>query len=205
MQIVGFSGKIGTGKSTAAKALVSKFPEGMAKRVAYGDLLKEEVSNGFKIPLDWCYNQNIKENVKLCMPEFLVHAGYCEPQTVRTLRQVLQWWGTEYRRAQDPAYWIKAMADRLAQMELDGVRCAVIDDVRFVDEAEYILHRGGQVYRILPFPGWLAGPYAAHTSETALDLFEDFTARFYPQFGGLEFVADTVYRNLARGPHEQDS
>ena len=42
---IGISGKIGVGKTTVAKMLLKKFPS--YKKIAFGDFLKQEVSQKF--------------------------------------------------------------------------------------------------------------------------------------------------------------
>jgi hypothetical protein len=84
--------------------------------------------------------------------------------------KLLQYWGTEYRRAQDPEYWIKKMfASIPANLDV-----AMITDVRFPNEFAAIKERGGYNIRVnrknangAPF---IANDRPAdHPSETALD------------------------------------
>jgi hypothetical protein len=59
---------------------------------------------------------------------------------------LLQWWGTEYRRKQDPHYWVKKLLNSvLKDSKLDIV---LITDVRFLNEAAGIRHAGGYMVRI---------------------------------------------------------
>lgn len=194
MQVVGLSGKIGTGKTQVANLLVSSFPVGYALRVAFGDLLKQEVAEVFGFDKRLCYDQRAKN-------EFIVPTlGFpaC-PATSMVLRELLQWYGTEYRRKQDPRYWVKAMDTRIAEIRVLGVAVLVVDDVRFPDEAELILKQPGAVYRLQPYLGWKPGSHANHSSETALDNFTRFTAWLHPEYGQLDSVAFRIRSALSLG------
>ena len=161
MRVVGISGKMGTGKTTLAKFMLSEFPE--FTRVAFADILKKEVSEQYGIPLIWCYDQKSKENL----------IG-----TVK-LREILQFHGS-VRRGIDPDYWIKAFDKEYSRVAIKGI---IIDDVRFPNEAEYVKASGGYLIRLDPYEEYTA--YNDHESETALDEWDGFNTRWRPPFGGL--------------------
>jgi hypothetical protein len=194
MRVVGFSGKIGTGKSKAAEILVLSYLPGVAIRVAFGDLLKAEVADAFGFPRGMCYDQRAKHS--FMVPTFQFPGA---PKPKMALRELLQWYGTEYRRKQDPGYWVRAMELEIARLRGLGYGLVVIDDVRFEDEAEMVLAHGGFLYRLQPYLGWKPGPYAGHSSETALDEFHGFTAWLHPGFGALADVVDRVRADVALG------
>jgi hypothetical protein len=84
--------------------------------------------------------------------------------------KLLQWWGTEYRRRQDPDYWVNKLTEAIPG-KLDMV---LITDVRFPNEAECIKNRGGYNVKIQRL-GPDGSPYVApdrpadHPSEIALN------------------------------------
>jgi hypothetical protein len=82
-------------------------------------------------------------------------------------RALLQWWGSEYRRAQDPDYWVRKLEDTLIS-ERAGVDVAVITDMRFPNEFELVQYLGGIPVR-LDRPGYPDDD--THQSETALNNF----------------------------------
>jgi hypothetical protein len=82
----------------------------------------------------------------------LVH--YLKPPVIRAL---LQEYGTEVRRADDPDYWVKAWA-----ASLDSSEAVCVADVRFPNEAAYVRAREGIVLRVMR-PG--VGPLSDHASE----------------------------------------
>lgn len=58
--------------------------------------------------------------------------------------KLLQWWGTEYRRSQNPNYWVDKLRSQL--LGLSGV--SIVTDVRFYNEAELIRELGGFNIRV---------------------------------------------------------
>ena len=84
--------------------------------------------------------------------------------------KLLQWWGTEYRRAQDPEYWTKQWKAAV-NPKADIVFST---DMRFINEAQAVKELGGytiQVNRLnvdgTPFVDTSRDPN--HPSETQLD------------------------------------
>jgi Deoxynucleotide monophosphate kinase len=88
-------------------------------------------------------------------------------RSVVTVRRILQWWGTEYRRAQDPDYWTRAWERKVAGYDLARVN-VLVDDVRFLNELNVIRNLGGHLVRI-DRSGYAAG--GNHASEISLDGF----------------------------------
>lgn len=168
--IIGISGKMGCGKSTLARHL--------SKRTGYpvfsfAGKLKEEVSEIYNIPMKFL-------NEKKDMIVFA--AGFEKPMTIREL---LQEHGSE-RRAQDANHWIKLLAEELPPD-------AIIDDLRYRNEAAFIRSRGGVLIRLEPYEGWNSND--GHHSETDLDDFPDFDLIYRPAYGTLtETAEDIVYR-----------
>ena len=75
-------------------------------------------------------------------------------------RTLLQWWGTEYRRSIDDAYWVRQLAQ---QIELEKPQIALISDMRFPNEMAFV-RQYGETVRVDR-----AGlPPSTHASETAL-------------------------------------
>lgn len=69
--------------------------------------------------------------------------------TPRSPRQILEWWGTEYRRAQDPFYWVDQTLHRITNYISKGCsRPIVIADIYKLGEAALIKAAGGTIWRI---------------------------------------------------------
>lgn len=165
MRLIGISGKIGTGKTTLAKALLRQNAEnGVWAKRAFADALKEEAAARFDFPLTWAYEA--KGNVVSIGANAYPHKA---PKARMSVREILQWWGTDVKRAEDPNYWDNRLYHWIMDRWLPG-RTFVVDDVRFPSEARLIRDMGGLLVRLEPFPGWSCDPeIAAHLSETALD------------------------------------
>ena len=178
MNLIGFGYKLGVGKTTCANFLKGftklSFASGVKEETAeflhhmgvpfrhenlYGSQKDKDETFFVGIPR-WCH----LTPVKLFTPakEFISHS---KPGFISlTYRQILQLWGTEYRRRQDPDYWVKRLG---AQM--DGLERVVIDDVRFPNEVEMIQRLGGKVIRI-DRPGTVE---STHASENELNDFDE--------------------------------
>lgn len=186
--ILGFAGKAASGKTTAAKYLQDLLPERI-EILPMARVLREEVE-------EFVRKAGAEDNVKLIYGDqddkvrvFYVDTGLacqacdrwddfiamngdiqdCEGRTSVTVRRVLQWWGTEYRRAQDPDYWTKAWAKKVNQLDLNHLH-VLVDDVRFVNELEVIRQNGGRFIRIVR-PGFDGANN--HSSENSLDDYQD--------------------------------
>jgi len=209
-RVIGFCGKLGSGKTVLTNEFRKKYPE--YERLSFAAVLKEEVAQVYNFPLDWCYEEHLKNlivNKETVWDRFILRIReFFKPSTTPMLpkrnmsvRQILQWYGTDYRRKQDPDYWTKRMQDQIRKTPW----CA-IDDVRFPNEAKLISKLGGIVIAIEPFPGWRAGPNANHLSETALDDYMHFDLVLRPKYGELNKAAEEVSRYLdeLNKPTEED-
>ena len=186
MKLIGISGKIGSGKTALAEELVKL--TGFV-RVSFADPVKQEVSQIYGVPLEFCYHHK-QWACQLREKYFIDGVEYTPPQT--TVRDLLQWHGTEVRRKQDLAYWTKQMKGRLNELWDNDCPWIVIDDVRFEDEAWFVKDNGGILVRIDPYVGWESGSGARHSSETALDKYEGWDIRCRPAFGELKNVAKEI-------------
>lgn len=147
--LIGLHGHPGTGKDTIADRLQTMHG---FKRGAFADALKDELCRAFvcfreyferreykpkptaQLALincrfapfvDWyLFSDKGREEVSLY--------GLTEVMSMsRAPRWLMQTWGTDYRKAEDPGYWIKQL---LAKIPDQGD--FVVTDVRFEDEAE---------------------------------------------------------------------
>ena len=128
MLILGLAGQARCGKDTIANYLVKRY--GFIK-FAFSDALYREVQQAFGLPdqsllrsaetkdapqpelaLSHCTDPGFLEAMKIAN---LQSGTFDNPfhldTTPRSPRWVLQRWGTEYRRAQDPNYWVHRAAD----------------------------------------------------------------------------------------------
>lgn len=182
--ILGFAGKAATGKTTAAQHLLplldkecTIIPMAMVLRDEVDAFLRAIDADEF-VPLVYgCQDDKVRvfyvdEQKALAQcpkwshfiaehQEIQDHPG----QTAVTVRRILQWWGTEYRRAQDPDYWTKAWGRKVSQLDVEKMYL-LVDDVRFMNELSVIKEHGGLIIKI-DRPGFDGANN--HASETSLD------------------------------------
>lgn len=180
MLIVGLTGRAGAGKDTAADILCEQVD---AARFAFADRLKAEAAAAFRVDARLFSRRDLKEApirqlaLARCTDEaFVAFAGHelgmLGPLKPRTIMQV---WG-DYRRGQDRDYFVRpANHARLVALNA-GRQAMVVTDVRYPNEAGWIAHRAGVLWKIeragLP-------PVNSHASEWSIQ----------------ELRADAVIRN----------
>ena len=164
--LIGISGKKRSGKDTVGAMVVEWLNEhGFdAAQVAFADQLKDEVAEATGV------NRRMQEMDK------------------ERWRPILQWWGVEFRRhyfGQD--YWLRKMVEKLLTMDEEF---AVVTDVRFRDEADYIRASGGFVVRVERETGLQDG----HVSELNLDGYDgfDYVLNNHKDIDSLELKVDRV-------------
>jgi len=186
--ILGFAGKAATGKTTAAKHMASLLGK-ECQIVPMAMVLRDEVEEflravGAEESVPLVYGSQ-EDKVKVFYVDETRAMAVC-PQwrhftgenldiqdrpgrTAITVRRILQWWGTEYRRAQDPDYWTKAWGLKVEQFDLIRMH-VLVDDVRFMNELLVIREHGGLIVKI-ERPGFDGANN--HSSETSLDAYQD--------------------------------
>lgn len=171
-------GKAGAGKDEFAKIAEQEFG---VKRVAFGDAVKEEVAEFLdkyevcwehrhlwgdqKDKEAWLRMAHSRRPKKGPLSNFLTNYGdYNNGWHYFTPRSLLQFWGTDYRRAQDPLYWVKQLEKKLN--DTDNFAAA---DCRFLNEFKMgVADRGGVAVRIVR-PDAPTISNMNHPSETELD------------------------------------
>ena len=185
--ILGFAGKAATGKTTAAKHMAPLLDK-ESRIVPMAMVLRDEVEAFLRaigadesVPLVYgCQDDKVRvfyvdqENALGRCPQWAHFVGENREiqdrpgQTAVTVRRILQWWGTEYRRAQDPDYWTKAWGRKVEQFDLARMH-VLVDDVRFMNELNIIKEHGGLIVKI-ERPGFDGANN--HASETSLDEYQ---------------------------------
>lgn len=145
MLLIGFGHKARQGKNTAAVAVINATPlDSHARIYAYADALRAEVKRALSHP-DGIVNRHVLDGTHeadsgyVPLPDWVKLDEHGKPRTL------LQWWGTDYRRAQDPNYWVKRLKETLEREQPD---VALVTDVRFVNEAEAIHQAGGYLVKV---------------------------------------------------------
>lgn len=178
IKIIGLTGLAGSGKDTVADLLTVH--SGFVK-VAFADALRLEAADAFNIDVRHFTFRDTKELPLRCLAlarclsapfveRMQMHhalAGQVlDLEAPRSPRQIMQWWGTEYRRAQHTAYWLQRMMATLNTLLRERTAAGiVVTDCRFSNEVDLVrLSYGGEIWQVLrpgiePLPG-------AHASET---------------------------------------
>lgn len=160
MLIIGISGKIRSGKDAAAAHMVQRYGFTV---IRFADALREEVLARLRLTLLAIHDQQDVHgcdsgDIDACLHEMV----YVRKPPI--VRELLQEYGTEVRRADDTQYWTRRWAERIA-----GLDRVVVPDVRFLNEAVAIRAAGGLLWRVTR-PGTTAG---IHVSERFVDEWKD--------------------------------
>ncbi len=156
MYLLAGSGKKLSGKDTIGNIIQKLLPKDVTfHRIGFADALYREVANMLRLVdrrFNCCTTEEVIEHLKLNKADY---------------RGLLQWWGTEYRRKQDPDYWVKQLAKSILKLEGEK-RFVYVNDCRFLNEANFILQAGASIWRVVR---WQEGEPDLHPSETELDSF----------------------------------
>lgn len=175
--IIALTGPAGCGKDTVADYLCH---EHGFERFAFADAVKREAAAAFGVSVEMFNCRATKEKpfeslrLSFCRDfrfvatvlqlevgmqngtEDDIEAALSKP---RSPRQIMQRWGTEYRKQQYGAgYWITALVEQLALTDTP----VVVTDCRFDDEAEFLRGLGADVWQLIR-PD--AHPVSDHASE----------------------------------------
>lgn len=206
--IIGLTGLAGAGKDTVADALVT---HAGFRKLAFADALRLEVLQAFeradaalladrttkeapteRLALGWCTNLEFVQAVQAAVyGGSMPLAALDEP---RSPRQIMQWWGTEYRRAQDQSYWVCLLCNRIRTLQGQGARRFVIPDARFANEAQALRDMGGEIWQVFR-PG-LRPTEGGHASQSAGDGLKP--ERFIVNSGAIADTISQVLRQLVK-------
>jgi hypothetical protein len=169
MVTIGFGYKCRQGKDQAAQAIIeARGDQYDIRRYAFATELKREITEeaykfgcmehlvsflraNHNLP-DWV---QLEPNPDMADPE-------CPLGKYRTL---LMWYGTDFRRAQNPFYWIEKVRSRMLQ---EQPQFALITDMRFYNEMCFVKSLGGYTVKVVR-TGFHDPSIIEHVSETQLD------------------------------------
>lgn len=146
------------------------------QRIAFSDALYNEVNAFLASPCGkaWLRGEaGLRVDTGIYLPDWVVPTPNAEVN-IRAPHgkhaKLLQWWGTEYRRAEDPNYWVKQWGASINSK----ANIVLTTDMRFTNEAQAIKYAGGytvQVNRLNTDGTRFIDPSREpnHPSETQLD------------------------------------
>lgn len=179
MKIIAISGKRGSGKSTMAKAVTTM---SNAALMSFAGPLRREI-------------------MALGYPHHLV----CGKPTAEPMRRLLIAHGM-CRRHVNESYWISQLWKDIERAKANGVTMAVIDDLRFWNEAEQLRASGATLVRIgLDDPLWrqqFIPGVDDDKSETDLNQWPDWDYQFSFHKGDIEGIraaAELVLNGIGNG------
>ena len=178
--IIGFVGAMGAGKDTAA---------GFMKELAEESQVKTEIQNfatALKTEVSEMISGLTGRNNETVLKEMY------DRKTKEKWRPLLQWYGTNFRRAEDPDYWVKQL--KLAiRPDIDLL---LIPDVRFDNEVGLVREFKGHIVRIVNNAERTSRHVSEDLSETFLPTDDDFTLHNQSTLSELQSSCEKVIQKI---------
>lgn len=205
------SGHMLSGKDTLARTMADYFTNKGFNPIILGfaDALKIEVDliinlirrdggDMAKIMADSFYHDvsasQIARMVRILTSDALSDPSLTAKSRTQSVREALQYWGTNVRRGADPDYWVKKVRQRVYELlDADNKNVIIISDARFPNELDMVKSLCGKIIRLNVSPvtqvrrlykrdGLQADQKKlSHPSETACD-----------DYNGFDYVIDTT-------------
>ena len=148
--IIGISGKARVGKDTFAEMLAAELNKGAYPpyvMMAFANELKLKCQEAFDLTWDQLWGDD-KEKPDNRYQRLITTTttGTMEDlvPVYWTAREIMQNFGAFYRTI-DNEFWVKNLFKVVAEKEYTNI---IITDVRYINEADYILDKGGFVVRV---------------------------------------------------------
>lgn len=160
VQIIGLAGYKGSGKDTLGNHLVSEINnkgDRYAVRVGFADALKEYCAERYNMDRDILYADQHKKDTTLSELLWTDFDDEVQKRYERsrvdtkflTYREVLQVVGTDVFREEDGTIWIDKLTEHVNTIESELPLTVVITDLRFDNEALWVMENDGHVIRIM--------------------------------------------------------
>ncbi len=137
--LIGLGHKARNGKDTVASHIKNTFGEKYnIELTSFGKLLKDEVNEVDQ--LAFCMEMGIPYNFEIDMSDPLCQTKHGKQAPLQ------QWWGTEYRRKQNPFYWVNKAEEIYQNSTADFL---IFSDVRFKNEHLWITSKRGYKVKVV--------------------------------------------------------
>jgi hypothetical protein len=139
-RLIAFTGLYGSGKSSQAKLLAERIG---GKVYSFAGPVRDQAQRYItgEVPWPgWMPYAIVNEWPDFADPDAACEELWHKPTSPRA-RRLLQAVGDLTRKHVDRAYWLKAM-------HIDPAFPAIIDDVRYINESEYVRALGGVLFRL---------------------------------------------------------
>lgn len=145
--LIGFSGKMGAGKTTAARMIKG------AHIIPFAGAMKETIQKLFMFTDDQMYT--------------LLGKNTIDPRWNISPREVMQKFSTDFIRTHYPTFWVDRMKVVLDYYSYRDIIC--IDDCRFSNEAELVRRSGGVIIH-MKRPIEVQAGIPGHASEAGVEI-----------------------------------
>lgn len=167
--ITAFGYEARSGKGECASHLAKEFSSSRVLLTSFAKVLRLEIHQEMQRVMAQHYCSQREALEIMCISHRVPFDAFAQADELNPYgkqRKLQQWWGTEFRRAQCPTYWLDRVADEIAEKKPDLV---LIDDMRFINEANWVKEQGGYTVHVhRPSDQKLKGAEAAHISEHQL-------------------------------------
>lgn len=142
MKNIGFAGKMASGKDTMGLYFSNTFRR--AKKISFADALRKE-SQDFveKVKTENYKPEDMPDDLYETMKDLALRIKSTEERSPE-VRKLLQLYGTNYRRKQNPNYWVDKVEERLKNSK----DLYYITDARFINELEMLKRNGVYLVRL---------------------------------------------------------
>jgi len=172
--IVGFAGKLQSGKDTSGYRLLDKFG---FTRISFAEALKKDTATKFRRTLKAHYRMTRpdlqkKEPTEKEWDEIIYRGLWLERDDVT--RAMLQEVGTEVYRAVNMDWWVNRWSEEVGKVDSGHV---VVTDTRFENEINAIKNRDGKLVKVIrPALQVATKDVSSHASENEWTQFTDWDA-----------------------------
>lgn len=203
-------GPIGSGKTTICNEMVSRIG---GRRLSFAYAMKKEVAEALMeiisgrmgtypaeaigvidtvlatLPVD------VFERILFARDVSQVIDLLSDPTTKTWFRAAQQWWGTEYRRAQDKDYWVRQLALQINELHDKNL---FVEDCRFPNEYQLLEDTGFKFVLLDRNPAY---PYdAERDSHESERYFSSFEYHHHLRWAGIEDRVNEVVNTFVTSP-----